>query len=155
MKRLAVLALVLLALPVLGRAQEDNGLYFYDGKVQEIATFTLEFVQQFEHKPTLLRGASKAETKLFVTAKFLQLEESAAVISLRDKPYQEDLDNVERDPTVNFVQLQTDAGAPYVLVTFGEQNGLDGLDRNPASTTRALQDALLKALDSKFKRRPQ
>ena len=36
MKRLAMLALVLLALPVLGRAQDDNGLYFYDGKVQEM-----------------------------------------------------------------------------------------------------------------------
>jgi hypothetical protein len=154
MKRLAVLAFVLLALPVLGRAQEDNGLYFYDGKVQEIASFSLEFAQKFEHKPTLLRGSSKAETKLFVTAS-LKLKEGSAVVVLRDAPYQEDLDNIERNSTVNFVQLQTDAGEAFVLVTFGERNGLDGLDRNPASATRALQDALLKALDTKFKRRPQ
>jgi hypothetical protein len=151
MKRLAVLALILLALPILGRAQEDNGLYYYDGKVKEIASFVLEFAQTFVHPPVLLRGGSKGETKLFVTAS-LKLENEDAVIRLCNKPYQEDLDSLERLPTVNFVQLQTAAGEPVVLVTLDEEGGNEW-NLNPASATRALKEALLKALDAKFKRR--
>ena len=150
MKHLAVLALIL-ALPLLARA-EDSGLYYYTGTVKELAALTLAFAQQFEHKPVLLRGASKAETKLFAGAS-LKLEDGSAEVQLRNQPLQEDLDSLERQPTVNFVQLQTDQGEAYALVTFGDQAG--ELQLNPASVIRVFQDALLKALDAKFKRRQE
>ncbi len=152
MKRLAMLALVLLALPVLGRAQDDNGLYFYDGKVQEIASFSLEFVKKFEHRPVLLRDSSQIQKNFFETAT-LQLKDGSAQLLLRGAPYQEDLDSFERHPVVNFVGLQTDQGETYVLVSFGEKNDLADQNNNPTSVTETLQNALIKALDGKFKRR--
>ena len=151
MKRLAVLALILLALPMFGRAQDDDGLYFFNGKVEEMAVFTLEFARKFEHRPVLLRGLNKPEKNLFATAS-LKFDKDFAVVSLRNQPYHEDLDNLERQPTVNLGQMETDQGEPFVLVIFDDK-GIDGRDQNPNSITRTFQDALLKALDGKFKRR--
>jgi hypothetical protein len=152
-KRLVALALVLLTmLPLSGRAQGFDDTYFYVGTIKEVSAFVLEFARSFVHPPVLLRNSIKAETSLFVTASLSPIKDDEATIRLRDQPYQEDLDKTERQPTVGFLQLQTSEGVQYVQVLFDDEGG-NGWDDRPTTATGAFEDALIKALDAKFKRR--
>ena len=145
-----MLAIILLALPVLFPKEvkkEENLDYFY-GTIQKVSASILESAQNFEHESVILRAPPGAtgiigESKLFAKAQIQQSNESALMIVLRNQKEQALIDDREGEATINLVQLQTDQNKPFVLLTFGFVDEVDGKHPEAASLTRQFQEALL------------
>ncbi len=131
----------------------------WEGKAQEIAAFSVQFVRGFNHPPVLVRDFDLPVKFFFKDAKLEQVANTQFEpvhsdlfqITLRETPWREEIDGRARNVLILVSAIEGYA-QPRTAVAFSDSEAGKGLDENPQSITNQLEVALIGALDKRFPR---